>query len=197
VLLKNHLTLLVLADRSPAVRSVEPLGARTLIRTQGCDGIVGFPKGFACKRDERLADASAFMCRGDKQRPNPAVSPVAGSKPWIIPSSAHTQISDRSMKSEQSAAVTRFRSDSRFSRTECLMSMIREMSDCTARRMVAIISHAQVSDQSAITVLGITPFANTWFIASRLFGSERRRLHDGTLGLRHRLWPPAVLPFGE
>jgi len=62
-------------------------------------------------------------------------------------------ISERSMNSAQSLPVTRFGSDSLFSRTECLTSMMRATSLCTARRMpIFAISLSDVA-RSLVTIV--------------------------------------------
>ena len=132
---EEKLSPVVLCGQRPTICLVEPFGAGTFSRAEGRNGVTGLPQSFASEWHERLTDAPSFVARSDEQRPNPTVSHIARRKPWTASSSSQTQISERSMKSAQSLAVTKPVSARQFSRTDCLISMIRETSRGTARRM--------------------------------------------------------------
>src|SRR5437868_15175388 len=93
-----------------------------------------------------------------------------------MPSSSQTHISERSMNSAQSLPVTRFGSDNLFSRTECLISMIRATSLCMARRMpMFAISLSDVA-RSLVTIVvdAVAYISGTGFEGDALWQAQNQ-----------------------
>src|SRR5262245_5971048 len=123
------------------------------------------------------------------------MSPLRGSpaeKPWIVTSSTQTHISARSMNAAQSAAVTAFGSDKRFSRTAYRIAMMRGTSACRARRTALAAWAGRSAPLVTARALRSNAAARrrSFFASSR--GSHTRRLDEVLSGIVDAAAGPAA-----